>query len=471
MSTIDDRPFEWGLSDFSAMEALMWRAESDPTLSSTIVAVEELDREPDWTRFVETHEWGSRMVPRFRQRVEEAPLGLGYPTWVTDAEFDLRRHVFRTELSSGSWEELLERIAAIAQVPFDRSRPPWEATLVTGLREGRAAYVLKMHHATLDGAAGMQLFAKMHSRRREPSPDKPQPLPPPVAGSGALIAAVRRDVGALRRSVLRLPGMGRKALRPDRTVVEGVDYLASLRRVLGTVDAEPSPLLSGRSGVWRFLALDVPLDGLRAAGKAAGASLNDAFLAALMGGFDRYHRRLDGPVDVLPIAVPISLRSADDPAGGNRFAGARLAAPVGGLSPAERMHLVGREIRRLRGESALDAVDGLAPVLARLPAAVLSRLVAQVTTRTDVQISNIPGLRDEDLFIAGAKVLRFYGYGPLPGCAAMIVLVSHGSTCCVTVNHDTAAIREPELFATCLREGFDEVLATVDGAGRCEVRR
>lgn len=470
MTLPEDLPLDWGLSDFSAMEAVMWRAEADPTLSSTVVAVEELDRAPDWNRFVATHEWGSRMVPRFRQRVEEAPLGIGYPTWVTDPGFDLRHHVFRTSLDRGTWDELLDRVGAMAQVPFDRSRPPWEATLVTGLADGRAAYVLKMHHATLDGAAGMQLFAKMHSRKREPTVDKPQPLPLPVAGPGALVSAVRHDARALGRSVLRLPGMGRKALRPHRVASDGARYLTSLRRVLGPVDAAPSPLLAERSGVWKLLALDVPLAPLRAAAKASGSSLNDALLASVLGGFDRYHRHAGIEIDALPIAVPISLRTTEDPAGGNRFAGARLPGPVAGRSPVERMREVGSTIRRLRGETALDAVDGIAPILARLPATVLTRLISQVTAGSDVQISNIPGMRD-DVYVAGAQVLRFYAYGPLPGCAAMVVLVSHGDTCCVTVNHDSAAIKDSAAFAACLQAGFDEVLGLVPGSSRTLVRR
>jgi hypothetical protein len=86
-------------------------------------------------------------------------------------------------------------------------------------------------------------------------------------------------------------------------------------------------------------------------------------------------------------------------------------------------------------------------------------------------VSNIPGIPDEDVFIAGAKALRFYAYGPLPGCAAMVVLVSHGDTCCITVNHDAAAIHEPETLRRCLVEAFDEVLALAPGDARTELRR
>ena len=41
----------------------------------------------------------------------------------------------------------------------------------------------------------------------------------------------------------------------------------------------------------------------------------------------------------------------------------------------------------------------------------------------------------------------------------MIVLVTQAGICYVGAHYDTASITEPELFAKCLHEGFDEVLA------------
>jgi diacylglycerol O-acyltransferase / wax synthase len=43
----------------NAIEALMWRAESDPRLRSTIGGLEELDMAPDWDRFLGAHEWAT----------------------------------------------------------------------------------------------------------------------------------------------------------------------------------------------------------------------------------------------------------------------------------------------------------------------------------------------------------------------------------------------------------------------------
>lgn len=456
-------PLAWGrTSDMNPVEALMWRAEADPRLRSTIVSVEELDVVPEWDRFLAAHEWATRMVPRFRQRVVEPALGFGRPTWATDRDFDLHYHVRRTRLpEGGTFADALALAEQIAMSAFDKWRAPWEAVLIEGLPEGRAAYVLKMHHSTTDGIGGVQLLSQLHSRTREPQPGKPQPpAPDPVDldRTGLLVRQVSEDARRLP-GALRLVGRGAGALRrPDRAIREAVRYGDSLRRVLGDLDAEGSPLLRGRSLSWRFAALDLEFKDLRGAGKAHGATLNDAYIAALLGGFRRYHEELGHPVDAIPIAFPISLRKGDDDEGGNRFAGARIAAPAGVEDPAERMAIIGEMVRRARDEPAVDGLGIVAPVLARFPGQVISQVAGNMTKGNDLQASNVPGIR-EDAFLAGAQVIRAYGYAPLPGCATMITLLTHGPYCCIGINLDPAAITEPERFSRCIAEGFEEVLA------------
>jgi len=470
--TLDDIS-EWGSADLNALEAVMWRAEVDPKLRSTVLVLEELDCLPDWDRFLAAHDWGSRLVRRFREKIVDGPLGLGQPTWTHDTAFDLSYHVQRVALPTDTgWPELLALTSRIAMTPFDRTRPPWEATLVERLPDGRAAYILKMHHATLDGIAGIQLLSGLHSRTREPTPkDTVPPLQPTEPASPLLPVTrqARRDVEALAGAVRRAPGRLLSIGRPDHAARDALAYAKSLGRVLGDTGAEPSPLLANRNGEWRFQALDVPFAPLRAAAKAADASLNDAFLAGVLGGFRRYHEELGVPIEEMPIAMPVSVRREGDAAGGNKFAAARLAAPVGIVDPVVRMRVVGERVRSVRSEPALNGVGAMAPALARLPGPVIAGLAGGLTSANDVQASNVPGIQGE-VYLAGAKVERLYGYAPLPGCAAMVVLMSHGDTCCVSVNHDAAAIADPEKLGRCLVEGFEEVIALVPDADASGLR-
>ncbi len=112
-----------------------------------------------------------------------------------------------------------------------------------------------------------------------------------------------------------------------------------------------------------------------------------------------------------------------------------------------------------REERAIDMVGAIAPLVGLLPDTVLESMAGSIVN-SDVQASNVP-VYAGDTYIAGAKVLRQYGLGPLPGgVAMMVVLVSRsGGYCTITSRYDRAAITDQELWARCLLAGFDEVLA------------
>jgi len=221
--------------------------------------------------------------------------------------------------------------------------------------------------------------------------------------------------------------------------------------------APRSPILRDGGTGYRFITLDVPLNPLKSAGKAAGGSVNDAFLAALLGGVRRYHETLGVAVDYLPMAIPVSLRTGNDPMGGNRFAAARFVAPVGEPDPGARISAIHRFIAEARGEPALGFLDMIAPALSLLPGSVLTQIAAQMTGVSDLQASNMAGV-DRIFYLAGVKVLRLYVLGPRPGVAAIATMLSYDGTCCIGVNVDPEAITDVPEFSRCLQEGFDEVL-------------
>jgi len=333
--------------------------------------------------------------------------------------------------------------------------------------------LLKMHHSATDGIGGFQLFSKLHSRKREHNPSKPQPEEPAPEWKtprDVLREQLERDARQLLGNVRDgAASLLARLQHPVAAVTDAVEFASSLRRVLAEPAADGSPLLRRRSLSWRFQAFDVSFPDLRAAAKSAGASLNDAFLAALLGAFRLYHAKFGETIETMPIAIPISLRRPDDPEGGNKFTGARFAAPVGVADPAVRMKRMGDLVRDARNEPALDGMSLVAPLLARLPAPLISQLSGSLTRSNDLQASNVPGFQ-EDLYMAGAKIERVYGFGPLPGCATMITLITHGDTACIGINLDPAAVTDPELFAECVLGGFAEVLALHEGSA-APVRR
>jgi diacylglycerol O-acyltransferase / wax synthase len=453
------------LSDhLGPVDYLLHRGEANPRTRSGIMALELLDSTPDWDRFRARFENASRRVLRLRQKVVVPTLPTAAPRWVIDPDFNLDFHVRRVRVSEpGTLRQVFDLAEVMLQSPLDISRPLWTVTLVEGLAEGRAATLLHLSHAVTDGVGSVEMFAEIYDLERDPPPRAmpPQPIPEDLTPNDLMrqginhlpMAVVGGVLGALTGAV---SAAGRAVLEPASTVSGIVGYAISGVRVMNRA-AEPSPLLRRRSLTTRTEAIDIRLSELHKAAKAGGGSINDAYLAGLCGALRRYHEALGVPISTLPMAVPVNLRAEGDAAGGNQFTGVNLAAPIGTVDPVARMKKIRAQMTQRRDEPAMNIVGSIAPVLSVLPTAVLEGITGSVVG-SDVQASNVP-VYPGDTFIAGAKILRQYGIGPLPGVAMMVVLISRGGWCTITVRYDRASVRKDELFAQCLLEGFNEILA------------
>ena len=467
--------------ELSPLDYLMHRGESHPATRSAFLNLEILDGPADWGRLREAMDRASRVVIRMRQKVVIPPLPATPPRWVVDPDFDLDYHLRRIALPApGTLRQLLDLAELTLQSPLDTSRALWEAVYVEGLEDGRSALLTKLSHAITDGLGGIALFEQVYDTERdpEPRPMPPVPVPRDVSGNDLLRDSIRQlpetTFTAGRKLLGRAAGTAARLItQPGATVTEAFGFADSAIRVLRPSPAEPSPLLRRRGLASRTVVLELPLADLRAAAKAvvlpgpggsggdrspraSTASVNDAYLAALCGGLGRYHEVLGLPVDALPLALPVSLRGADDPASGNRFTGITIAAPVGEPDPVERMKQVREQVIAGRSEPAIDVIGRLAPVLSLLPDEALYEVVSRVSP-PDIQASNVPGYAQET-FLAGARVYRQYGLGPLPRVAMMAILISRAGTCTVAFRYDTASFAAAEQLEKCLQAGFDEIV-------------
>ena len=187
------------------------------------------------------HELGRRLhlLPPFRRRLVEVPLGLHHPVWIEDPDFDLDYHVRRIGVPPpGGRREMDEVIGEIASWPLDRSRPLWECWVLGGCRRPRrpraaveaVGFLAKMHHALADGVAAAALLANVMddvAGRGRPAaagravagraapvcwqlivdalPDGGEPAPPARARWGARAAACGRCPPGARRRTCRRP--------------------------------------------------------------------------------------------------------------------------------------------------------------------------------------------------------------------------------------------------------------------------
>jgi WS/DGAT/MGAT family acyltransferase len=350
---------------------------------------------------------------------------------------------------------------------FDRARPLWEVTLVDGLVGGEAALVCKLHHALTDGVGGVEIAMALFDLTREATDRGPLPAPPAPPETppwSALRDATAYDVGvvgaATRLVVRHGPGaLAALARHPVATTREVVATAASVYRTVRPINRTGSELMRGRRLVRHLSVHEVPLADLKASARSSEASLNDAFLAGVTGGLRRYHEKHGVAVGDLHVTMPVSLRTEDDPVGGNRITLMRFDLPVGVADPAERLRRIHERAAFVRSERSLPHTQLIAGALNLMP----RWYIASILRHVDFLASDVPGI-PVPVFLSGAEVLMQYSFGPTIGAAVNVTLMTYVETCALGINVDTGAIPDVATFHDCLVAGFDEVLALA-GAG------
>ncbi len=185
-----------------------------------------------------------------------------------------------------------------------------------GSQSGEVAWYSKIHHATLDGAAGVKLaeaildvtprprkVARHEARKLEDSPGMAELL------GAAIVKSVGED-GKLLRSVPEVA----------RVVGASLGSLAALGAAKGArVPGAACPSARTRSlngpitGARTFATASIPLAEVKAIAKRHDAKVNDVLLALVSGAVRRYLiGRKSLPRKPLVAAMPVSLRAEGD---------------------------------------------------------------------------------------------------------------------------------------------------------------
>jgi len=443
----------WGEGDeMTAHESALWHVSDHATLRAASVIVEVLDVVPDWDRFVHGHAWALGRVPRLRQRVVSDPLRLGPPRWV-DTQVDLAHHVRRFRLRPGdTFDRVLEVAGAMHEAVFAPDRPLWRATLIEGLPGRRAAYVLKLHHAMASDQAVVALFDLLHSDTREPTAGAAR-LPP---GHHDAVSPARLGAAHAVRALHRVPAAAATAMvgfarRPRRTIQSSADITRAAAAILSGGPDKGSPVLAARGSTRAFGALTIPLASLRTAADDVGATPDEVALALVLGGLGQYLVARGAEATELPIAIPIQMRFDGL---NSRSTRARILAPSGTVPLGDRVAELRSRIAAAQERSTVDLMAALAPTVSRTPTAVLRRAIEHSTRPLALRGVVVRGLQ-RDAYLAGAKVLETYSFGPTEGAAMSATLLTHQHTACLAFNFDRAAITDVAVMRTCLQAAFD----------------
>ena len=442
-------------------DATLWDIERDPTLRTTVVSILLLDRSVKPERLLRSIDESSRLMTRMRQRVVEAPMGMGAPHWVVAEDLDVRDHVHFSELESPvPFKAVLDLAAACAVEPFDRERPLWECTYVEGLDEGKAALIIKVHHSFTDGVGGVGLLDAFLDASRRPKRRTPDQLPElraaPSSGSAAPSLTDIAEKSASAQLKVAKTAIA-AALHPAKTLTKSLAAGRSAARLIAPTGAALSPLFAER-GLERCLGThDVDFDRLHDAAARHGCTVNHLFIAGVLDGAARYHWERGSHPAQLRVTMPISIRGNGDGVGGNKWAPVRFRLPADIDDPIERMLTIREITGRSRNEPALGFSHSLAGAIQLLPSSVSAGVVGGMMRGVDLIVTNVPGL-SEPRYLAGARIDLMYPFAPTAGAAFNVALMSHASTACFGIVTDTAAVEDPDELHTAIASGIEWVL-------------
>ena len=401
-------------------------------------------------------------VPVLQRRLAFTPGGLDHPYWIEAGDYDPRDHIRTTTLSGPDPDGNLQSLAAgVASIPLSLDKPLWELWVIDGLERGRLAFLLKAHHAVMDGSAGVALMTAMFDLTPDGSRDageaRHEPPPAEVAPG---------PVEMLTRAALRTP---QRLLQTVATAAKTARALPeALVSGLGSADSDRGPTIPGRAPSTplnraitpeRSVALTtLPLDVVRRARGDGTATINDVVLSACAGSLREYLGNRGGiPDGPLVASVPVAKRdscAATD--GGNDLSVNFVGLPVDIADRSERLATVARDsaaaksMQQAAGSELLGEWAEIAPPgLLSLAARAFSNLrLADLTPPVhNGVVSNVRG-PDFELYSAGARVEAVYPLGPvMDGAALNITVFSYAGRLHIGVVGCRRALPDPERIA------------------------
>ena len=231
------------------------------------------------------------LAPVFTRKLALMPFDLANPVWIHDDDIDLDYHVRYMVLPKPGTIEQLEALAArLHSMLLDRSRPLWEFYVIEGLADGRIGFYGKVHHAAVDGQAGVAMATSMFDLTPEPRAVKP----PREARANTyqlgvaelLAAALQNQFQQLVQSARLLPKIAATALGAAREAIATRRAESSEDRAARRAEAPPTrfklapatPFNHSITNQRAFAAVSLPLPEIKAIGKSVGASINDVVL-------------------------------------------------------------------------------------------------------------------------------------------------------------------------------------------------
>ena len=384
--------------------------------------------------------------------------------WDEDEEFDLDHHFRHIALPQpGRILELLTYISQEHSSLIDRAKPLWTCHIIEGIEGNRFAMYFKIHHAMVDGIAGMRLVEK--SLSQDPNAKS---IVPPWCVEGPRAKRLKEPNVSRFKKIMngvmgQLESTPRVMYELSQTVMKDMgrnpDYVSSFQA--------PSSILNQRvSSSRRFAAQSFEFDRLRHISKSLGVTINDIVLAICSGALREYLLSQDAlPKKPLIAMVPASVRD-DDSSMSNRITMILANLGTHKEDPLERLAIVRRSVQNAKEKfkrmNSNQILNYSAFVYSAAGLNIASGLMPK-RQAFNLVISNVPGPR-EPLYWNGARLDALYPASIiLDGQALNITMTSYLDKLEVGLTACRNALPKMQNLLTHLEEEIQRFEAIVGG--------
>lgn len=410
----------------------------------------------------------ARLLP-YRRFVQIARQDAAGAHWIDDPDFQLERHVVTRPLSrkrgQSEQEALQERIASLAMQSLDHDHPLWCFELVEDY-EGGSALIARIHHCIADGIALISVMMSMVDGGGEPPARKRRK--PSLHGIEAaedwVADSLIRPLGDLTARALEVAGGGAARsfsmlAAPQQGLSDTLGQAMDIARMGGQLASDIAAMalmpddshtrLKGQPGQQKRVAWcrPIPLDEVKAIGKALNCSINDVLLSCVAGAIGGYLQEKGDETEGQEIRamVPINLRPMEDAWKlGNRFGLVPLVLPIGVPNPVERVFAVRARMSELKGSLQPLLAFGLLSIAGLLVKPAQDALLNLFGRKTTAVMTNVPGPAAK-LKLCGATLEQNMFWVPQTGTVGLgVSILSYGGGVQFGVISDTTLCPDPQ---------------------------
>lgn len=413
---------------------------------------------------------------RFRDKAVLDAMGA---TWVPDDGFDITQHVLATSLQPAAGESqrhALQRLCGeLAMTPLDPARPLWQFHLIDDYRDGDiagSALIARVHHCIGDGIALISVMMSITDGGSDP-PKRRKREAQRAADGDWLSDAVLKPLSDLTVKAIGMYGSGMaKSMdvlaNPYQPLLGSMDMARTGLKVVNDVAAlaimpDDSPtLLKGKPAGRKVVAWSepIPLDDVKAIGKALSCTVNDVLLACVAGAIGEYlrGRGQDPAGKEIRAMVPVNLRPLDKAWQlGNRFGLAPLVLPIGIDNPVGRVYAVHRRMDELKGSYQPLLAFAVLSVSGLFIKPVQDAVLGMFSKKATAVMTNVPG-PPVALKLCGSTLRQTMFWVPASGDIGVgVSVLSYGGGVQFGLITDAALCPEPQDVIDRFAPEFDKL--------------